>query len=319
MDKIIQLKKNLLLNFHKCDILESTNQTEGTDCVYSNRACLSEKNDLSQPLTIKVCGHYRTYIRPYGASNRASGRSDYHIIYVVSGKVHFVFDEKNYILPAGNMVLYRPGEPQYYRRYAEDKPEAYWIHFSGNDVANILKDCNLSNGNIFDVGVHPEINTLFSQIIEELQKRKKGFDKIAALHLETILRLASRYISTNDADTSESVIDNSPTTNLHHEMSLAAAYFNEHYMEDINIEEYAKTHNMSTSTFIKKFKRWIGSTPSQHIISARIASAQLLLENTDYDVAHIAELVGYNDSLYFSRLFSKRVGMPPLKWRKTRR
>ena len=287
--------------------------------MYSNRACLSEKNDLTQPLSVKVCGYYRTYIKPYGASSRSSGKSDYQLLYIVSGKVHFIFNGQTQILSAGNMVLYRPGEPQYYRRYAEDKPESYWIHFSGNNVANILKECNLSKGNVFSIGVHTEINTLFSQIIEELQKREKGFSKIAALHLENILRLISRYTSSDTPDPSESAIDDSPSTNLHHEMSLAAAYFNEHYMEDINIDEYAKTHNMSASSFIKKFKRWIGSTPTQHIISARIASAQLLLENTDYDVSQIAEMVGYNDSLYFSRIFNKRVGMSPLKWRKTRR
>ena len=287
--------------------------------MYSNRACLSEKNDLTQPLSVKVCGHYRTYIKPRGSSNRPLGRSDYQIIYIVSGKVHFTFNEKEHILSAGNMVIYRPGEPQYYRRYAEDKPESYWIHFSGNNVANILKDCNLAAGNIFNIGVHTEINDLFEKIIEELQKRQKGFSKIAALHLENILRLIGRYISTDETALTDEPIDNSPSTNIHHEMSLAAAYFNEHYMENINLDEYAKSHNMSSSAFIKKFKKWIGSTPTQHIISARIASAQLLLENTDYDVAQIAELVGYDDPLYFSRLFSKRVGMPPLKWRKTRR
>ena len=153
-----------------------------------------------------------------------------------------------------------------------------------------------------------------------MQKREKGFSKIAALHLENILRLVSRYAVPDRPDETDARADTSESSNIHHEMSLAAAYFNEHYMEEINIDEYAKTHhNMSSSAFINKFKRWIGSTPTQHIISARIASAQSLLENTDYDIAQIAELVGYDDPLYFSRLFSKRVGMPPLKWRKTRR
>lgn len=287
--------------------------------MYSNRACLSEKNDLSQPLTVKVCGHYRTFIKPRGSSNRPSGRSDYQLIYIVSGKVHFIFNGETQILPAGHIVLYRPGEPQFYRRYAEDKPESYWIHFSGNDVANILKECNLSSGNIFKIGVHSEINDLFEKMIEELQKRQKGFSKIAALHLENILRLISRYAAPEVPDETDAAVDTSESSNIHHEMSLAAAYFNEHYMEDINLDEFAKSHNMSSSAFIKKFKKWIGSTPTQHIISARIASAQLLLENSDYDIAQIAELVGYDDPLYFSRLFSKRVGMPPLKWRKTHR
>ena len=287
--------------------------------MYSNRACLSEKNDLSQPLSVKVCGHYRTFIKARGTSKRPSGRTDYQIIYIVSGKVHFTFDGQEYALPEGNLVLYRPGEPQFYTRYAADKPESYWMHFSGNNVDGILKECNMSKGNIFNIGVHPEITTLFSQIISELQHREKGFSKIAALHLENIFRLTSRYLADTIEAPDEEVIDNSPQTNIHHEMSLAAAYFNENYMNDINLEEYARSHNMSATTFIKKFKKWIGSTPTQHIISARIASAQLLLENTDYDISQISELVGYEDSLYFSRLFSKRVGMSPMKWRKTHR
>ena len=287
--------------------------------MYSNRACLSEKNDFSQPLTVKSCGYYRTYTKPYGVSNRPNGRSDYQLIYVVSGKIHFTFDNKKQVLSAGHMVLYRPGEPQYYQRYAEDKPEAYWLHFSGNDVENILKNCSLSHGNVFKVGIHEDFKELFSKIITEIQRREAAFRKITALFLESILFLIFRYGLEDKTKNVDVDHDTTLMSNIHYEMSLAVAYFNEHYMENINIHEYAKSRNMSYAWFNRNFFRWVSLTPTQHIISARVASAQSLLESTDYSVAHIAELVGYNDPLYFSRVFKKKVGLSPNDWRKTRR
>ena len=63
---------------------------------------------------------------------RPKGRLDYQIIYIASGLGHFHFDkpENETIVPAGNMVLFRPKELQKYEYYGEDKTEVYWIHFT---------------------------------------------------------------------------------------------------------------------------------------------------------------------------------------------
>ena len=50
------------------------------------------------------------------------------------------------------------------------------------------------------------------------------------------------------------------------DIDVATLYFNEHYNEEINIEESAQTHNMSTSWFIRNFKQYTGFTPLQYIL-----------------------------------------------------
>ena len=99
-------------------------------------------------------------------------------------------------------------------------------------------------------------------------------------------------------------------------MDIAASYFNENYNRDISIEEYAASKGMSVSWFIRNFKKYTGSTPMQYITSIRITNAQMLLETTSYAVNEIARIVGYDNPLYFSRLFRKQRGCAPSQYRK---
>ena len=55
----------------------------------------------------------------------------------------------------------------------------------------------------------------------------------------------------------------------------------------------------------------------QFILSQRIRNAQFLLETTDVSVTEIARSVGYDNPMYFSRLFRKNKGLSPAnKYRK---
>ncbi len=99
-------------------------------------------------------------------------------------------------------------------------------------------------------------------------------------------------------------------------MDYAVSYFNENYNKDISIEQYAESRGMSVSWFIRNFKKYTGMTPMQFIVSRRINNAQLLLEQTNYSINEIAKVVGYDNQLYFSRLFRKQKGFSPSQYRK---
>ena len=47
-----------------------------------------------------------------------------------------------------------------------------------------------------------------------------------------------------------------------------------------------------------------------------MVNAQSLLENTEYNIGEIAEIVGYDNPLYFSRVFKKEYGVSPAQYRK---
>lgn len=276
---------------------------------YLNHSYLDFK-DKRRPLIVGSCGTYRLSGDPKMPTYRPKGRQDYQIIYIASGLGHFHFDktENETIVPAGNMVLYRPKELQKYEYYGADKTEVYWIHFTGSDVKNLLRKYGFKdNRRVFPVGSSLEYEHIFKQIILELQRCQDDYEEMLALLLTRLLIVFKRELSR------EHILKNEY---LDREMDYAVSYFNGNYNKDISIEQYAESRGMSVSWFIRNFKKYTGMTPMQFIVSRRINNAQLLLEQTNYSINEIAKVVGYDDQLYFSRLFRKQKGFSPSQYRK---
>ena len=279
---------------------------------YLNHSHMDFK-DKSRPLIVGSCGIYRLSEHPKIPTYRPRGRVDFQIIYIAAGCGHFHFDavDNETIVPAGNIVIFRPKELQKYEYYGEDKTEVYWIHFTGSDVKNILRKYGFpDNERIFPVGTSMEYERIFKKIIIELQRCQDNYEEMLTLLLRHLLIIFQREL------TKEHVLKNEY---LNHEMDTAVTYFNENYNRDINIEEYATSKGMSVSWFIRSFKKFTGSTPMQFIVALRVNNAQVLLETTNYSINEISKIVGYDNQLYFSRLFHKLKGFSPREYRKTRK
>ena len=255
--------------------------------MYMNTGYLNQSHqdfkDKRQPLVVGSCGCYRLSTYPKLPTYRPRGRLDYQIIYIASGKGYFHFDspENETIVPAGNIVLFRPKELQKYEYYGKDKTEVYWIHFTGGNIKNLLRRYGFADKKrIFPVGTSPEYERLFKRIILELTR-------------EHVLK--DEYMD--------------------REMEVAISYFSSSYNLEINVKEYAYSKGMSTSWFIRNFKKYTGETPIQFITSARIMNAQILLETTAYSVNEISQIVGYSNPSYFSRAFRSKKGYSPQQYR----
>ena len=93
-------------------------------------------------------------------------------------------------------------------------------------------------------------------------------------------------------------------------------YGYEDYNTKISIDDYAESLHISTNWFIHNFKQYAGMSPAQYILSLRMVNAQSLLERTTYNIKEISEIVGYENPLYFSRVFKKEIGKSPAQYRK---
>ena len=276
---------------------------------YLNNSHIDFK-DKSRPLIVGSCGTYRLYAHPKLPTQRPRGRLDFQIIYVCAGAAHFHFDhaENDTVVTAGNIVVYRPKEFQKYEYYADDKTEVYWVHFTGGNVKNILRSYGISDDmRVFYVGTSLEYERIFKRMITELQRCQADYEEMLTMLLRHLLILIHRQL------TKQHVLKNEY---LDSEMDLAAQYFNDNYNTDIRVEDYAASRGMSVSWFIRNFKAYTGSTPLQYLVSIRIANAQALLETTTYTVTEIGRIVGYDNPLYFSRIFHKQNRVSPSEYRK---
>ena len=280
--------------------------------MYANNAYLNNTTqdikDKSKPLIVTSCGTYRLYTRPKLPTWRPRGRLDYQLLYIAAGKAHFHFDGKEQIVTAGHMVLYRPKEPQKYEYYGEDQTEVYWVHFTGGNVKNILRSYGLTDDKrVFYCGSGLDYQNLFRTMINELQMCKENYEEVLETYLRLIFIMLKRYFANATKSDNARVVE---------EIDKATMYFNEHYSEDISIDEYAQNNHVSVSWFIRNFKQCTGSTPMQYILSKRIYNAEILLHDPTYNVTEIAEIVGYDNPLYFSRIFKKVKGISPSEYRK---
>lgn len=279
-----------------------------TNSGYLNNSLVDFK-DKSRPLIVGSCGTYRLYTHPKLPTFRPRGRLDFQLLYVASGKTHFYFEEgKDTVISAGNMVLYRPKEPQKYVYYGSEQAEVYWVHFTGSNVRNILKSYGITNDmRIIPAGTLLEYSRIFKQMIQELQQCRAGYEELLAMLLRQIFIIINRQM-TKERTLKSDYLDT--------EMELALEYFNTNYNKDLNIDDYAASRGMSVSWFIRTFKQYAGTTPMQYIVALRITNAQMLLETTNYNVAEIGNFVGYENPLYFSRIFKKQKGFSPSEYRK---
>ncbi|MEV5970781.1 AraC family transcriptional regulator [Streptomyces sp. NPDC051921] len=83
----------------------------------------------------------------------------------------------------------------------------------------------------------------------------------------------------------------------------------------LSVSEHAARHGMTAAELRAAVRRTAGCSPKDYLLTVRLGRAKELLAATDLPVAAVARRVGYDDPAYFSRLFTRRVGTAPVRFR----
>ena len=98
----------------------------------------------------------------------------------------------------------------------------------------------------------------------------------------------------------------------------AIKYIQFNYSHDISVDDIAKAVGVSRSHLYRAFQAVYGCSPSEYLIRCRLQRARQLLSATALPVGTVAASAGFEDPLYFSRLFRQRTGQSPSAWRESR-
>lgn len=99
------------------------------------------------------------------------------------------------------------------------------------------------------------------------------------------------------------------------DMSAVLLHIRDSYMLPITVEQLTGIAHMSPSNFYRSFKNTFGMSPIVYLNRYRLGQACVLLENSANSISEISRLVGFDDPLYFSRVFKKEYGIPPKEYR----
>lgn len=100
-------------------------------------------------------------------------------------------------------------------------------------------------------------------------------------------------------------------------MERVERYVQKHLAEGITVASIADNFGLVPPYLSRLFKEYSGYTLSQYIQKIRIERAKSLLEmDGDILAKDVAEIVGYPNPLYFSKIFKKKVGVYPSEYKK---
>lgn len=91
----------------------------------------------------------------------------------------------------------------------------------------------------------------------------------------------------------------------------AITQINANYKSELSISHLASSIGYNGEYFSRAFKTAFGISPQTYIINKRLSVAKHLLLTTDLPISTIATECGYSDPLYFTKAFTKHMGMSP--------
>ena len=100
---------------------------------------------------------------------------------------------------------------------------------------------------------------------------------------------------------------------------LAIHYMKENMEKHLSLQDIADQIGYSPSHFSLLFKKKTGHSPLTYFNLLKIQQSCQLLDTTDMKINQICYKIGIEDTYYFSRLFSKIMGMSPREYRKSKK
>ena len=101
-------------------------------------------------------------------------------------------------------------------------------------------------------------------------------------------------------------------------LQIMMQYIQEHFSENIRLEDIAKVVHIGKSSAMQIFHQGIHQSPVAYLIQYRLKQAGLLLTGTEKKVSAIAEETGFESAGYFCRKFRELYGISPLEYRKNK-
>ena len=92
-------------------------------------------------------------------------------------------------------------------------------------------------------------------------------------------------------------------------------YIHAHFQQPLSLEGLSEQLHVSKSYLARLFRQHTRMTVTNYINNIKPDYAAQMLRFSSKSIREISEYIGYQDAAYFSRIFRKRFGMSPLKFR----
>jgi AraC-like DNA-binding protein len=290
---------------------------------YMRRYLLGEHLcDVGLPWHFEPANRLARGVRP----PRGTREPHFHLACVLTDGAALWAEKRCVVLPAGTVLMIPPNVQHSHpfadsrlvtRVDAEQRATLVWIglfpfgataqlYRTAPHTPQVTRPCVLMDPLIVRAG---------EDLLQELTAKPQGYEPIVrGLLLEILGRLCrAPVVPRFDAAlpwSPEAPADRRPEDAV----TAAESFLRRNYQRPLTLAEVARAVFVSPSKLSHDLKRATGQSPMAYLAELRVSAAKSLLE-TDLPIRRVAELVGFRDSRYFSRVFRRVVGKSPDRFR----
>lgn len=268
---------------------------------------MAAADPVLQALHITAMGYYPKAENHF--RSRSNPISDFVLIYCVDGEGWYELSGRRYKVPSNSFFILPAGMPHAYGADTARPWTIYWVHFQGllapAYAAVKEKVCRVNPSSSSRIR---ERNDLFEEIFASLDRglTPDSIRYASALfhHYLATLKYLPEYRGVIGNGDQDDVVD----ATIH--------YLEENVETTLTLGQMAEYAGFSASYLSAVFKRRTGYAPLTYFNHLKLRQACRLLTDTDMKMNMICHKVGIGDPYYFSRLFSKVIGMSPSEYRR---
>lgn len=271
--------------------------------------CLDHIEHQTNDLYLTRCGIQEC---PPDYSWGPKKRPQYHMHFILSGSGYFEVDHKIQHLKCGQIFLIPPNTTARYYSSSHDPWSYAFISFQGNKAAQYVNQAGFDKSPYIQYCI-PSPDEYASIVREMLNTHQltitNELRRISLLFQLFSMLTASSHGGSESTQTSHDYL---PETYFEH----ALQYIHFNYSKTIHIQDIADYIGITRSYLFYIFNKKLNLSPQKYLLNYRIDKAKHLLSSTDIFIKDVAQHVGYEDSLAFSKIFRSVTGYSPSGYRK---
>jgi AraC-like DNA-binding protein len=252
-----------------------------------------------------LSGHENEISTDYRCEGEALNTPSYVVWqYTLSGKGTFQNKRGSVdLLPGSLMIVSVPSAHVYFLPEDSDHWEFVFLVMIGREALRLTHMIETNLGNCLDMKKHEKIVMTLYTLCQSLQTKAVNNPFSNSSHSYALCMSLLEELGDHPRPTS------------HQPFQELREYLKKHIARDISVQEMAEFCSLSRSHFTRCFSEQMGISPRVYLEDLRLKTAMGILYNERASVKETAIRCGITDVNYFCRLFKKRFGVSPGKYK----
>ena len=276
--------------------------------------------DVSKPLKYHLTGKFEAPSIDWMHDDMPT--NEYELIIMTEGVLYLSYDNINYTVKKGEMLLLPPFSSFHNHRkgFKRAYSSFYWMHFCAPDskkviVPNQEHSCYpyRLEANHIALPMQAQLRNTDKTIVHMKQLQdsiRNHYDEITINYIVTsiLCEIHSQFYWEYNADKCA----NAKAKQIYYDIN---DYVKLNYNQNLKISEIALHFGYNEKYISYLFNSFSGMPLKKFIMNVKIDAANYLLSDTNDSIAEIASSLGFTDSHNFSTMYKKVVGMTPSEYR----